>query len=217
MEEEQISFWVRYRIGRLLLFLSLYLFLRLVRWFLDPYFKYKNRKQVKDYESYFNGKLEQKSAMGTPYLIRDEKDTVGLGLVVPAYNEQERLPEMLRTHIDYIVLKQKEKKLPDKVEIVCIDDGSKDKTWTIILEWCKKYPECTKGVTVRGLRLKENQGKGAAVKYGSLYSRGEYILMLDADGATDFKEIDKILGIVSDVTKKSGKGLGIAIGSRNAG
>ena len=41
--------------------------------------------------------------------------------------------------------------------------------------------------------------------------------MLDADGATDFKEIDKIFSIVSDVTKKSGKGLGIAIGSRNAG
>lgn len=41
--------------------------------------------------------------------------------------------------------------------------------------------------------------------------------MLDADGATDFKEIDKIFSIVSDVTKNSGKGLGIAIGSRNAG
>lgn len=55
------------------------------------------------------------------------------------------------------------------------------------------------------------------MKYGSLFSRGEYILMLDADGATDFREIDKILTIVADVTKKSGKSLGIAIGSRNAG
>lgn len=100
---------------------------------------------------------------------------------------------------------------------MCVDDGSKDKTWQIILEWCKKYPECAKGVTVRGLRQKENQGKGAAVKYGSLFSRGEYILMLDADGATDFREIDKILAVVSEVAKKSGKGLGIAIGSRNAG
>jgi hypothetical protein len=41
--------------------------------------------------------------------------------------------------------------------------------------------------------------------------------MLDADGATDFKEIEKILTIVNTVSEKSGKGLGIAIGSRNAG
>jgi glycosyltransferase involved in cell wall biosynthesis len=59
---------------------------------------------------------------------------------------------MLRTHIEYIEQKQKEKKLPAKVEIVCVDDGSKDKTWQIILEWSKKYPECKSGVTVRGLR-----------------------------------------------------------------
>lgn len=103
------------------------------------------------------------------------------------------------------------------MEIVCVDDGSKDKTWQIIVEWCKKYPECTSGVVVRGFRQIENQGKGAAVKYGSLFSRGEYILMVDADGATDTKEIEKVLGIVSEVVKKSGKGLGIAIGSRNAG
>ena len=103
------------------------------------------------------------------------------------------------------------------MEIVVVDDGSKDKTWSIIVEWCKKYPECSKGVVIRGLRQKENQGKGAAVKYGSLFSRGEYILMVDADGATDTKEIEKILGIVTDLSEKSGKGLGIAIGSRNAG
>lgn len=141
----------------------------------------------------------------------------GLGLVVPSYNEEERLPDMLKTHIEYILSKQKAKTLPPKVEIVCVDDGSKDKTWQIICEWCKKYPECNQGVVVRGLRQKINAGKGAAVKYGSLFSRGEYILMVDADGATDVKEIDKIYKLVSDVSKKSGKGLGIAIGSRNAG
>jgi hypothetical protein len=50
-----------------------------------------------------------------------------------------------------------------------------------------------------------------------LFSRGEYILFLDADGATDFHEIDKIYKIVNEVSLKSGKGLGCAIGSRNAG
>ena len=40
---------------------------------------------------------------------------------------------MLQTHIDYIFEKQKEGKLPSKVEVICVDDGSKDKTWQIIL------------------------------------------------------------------------------------
>ena len=81
-----------------------------------------------------------------------EVELVELGLVVPAYNEQNRLPEMLQTHIDYILARQKDYKLPPKVEIVIVDDGSKDKTWQIILDWCKKFPECQKGVVVRGLR-----------------------------------------------------------------
>lgn len=215
------SWWTKYHVSTILIVLTVFVAYRLTKWFMDPYFKYKNRKQVKDYESFAQGKLESKAELGTPYLLRDQAnlnlELVGLGLVVPAYNEEARLPEMLKTHIEYIIQKQKEKKLPPKVEIVCVDDGSKDKTWQIILQWCKQYPETSQGVYVRGLRQKENQGKGAACKYGALFSRGQNILMLDADGATDFKEIEKILKIVGDVTDKSGKGLGIAIGSRNAG
>lgn len=59
---------------------------------------------------------------------------------------------MLKTHIDYILEKQKEGKLPGKIEVICVDDGSKDKTWQIILQWTKKYPECKNGVVVRGLK-----------------------------------------------------------------
>lgn len=90
---------------------------------------------------------------------------------------------------------QKEKRLPDRVEIILIDDGSRDKTLEYIKQMTEKYPEAESGPTVfvRGLRQIVNQGKGAAVKIGTLYSRGEYILMLDADGATDFNEIEGIL------------------------
>ena len=45
---------------------------------------------------------------------------------------------------------------------------------------------------MRGFRQKQNKGKGMAVKNGMLYSKGDYVLMVDADGATDFKEIPKI-------------------------
>ena len=64
---------------------------RFTKWFLDPYFKYKSRKQVKDYEIYENGKCHTKKDLGTPFLLREGSklnvDLVGLGLVVPSYNE----------------------------------------------------------------------------------------------------------------------------------
>lgn len=53
------------------------------------------------------------------------------------------------------------------------------------------------------------------MKAGSIYSRGEFILMLDADGATDFNEIEKIYKIAATEAKKSSKNLSCAIGSRN--
>ena len=52
-----------------------------------------------------------------------------------------------------------------------------------------------------------------AVKNGMLYSKGEYVLMVDADGATDFNEIAPIYKKVKDALTKDG--LSCAIGSRN--
>lgn len=75
-----------------------------------------------------------------------------LSFVVPAYNEEERLPEMLRTHINYVKRVQKSGKLPPRCEFIIIDDGSKDKTWEIILNATKKYNDPSSGVVVRGLK-----------------------------------------------------------------
>ena len=71
---------------------------------------------------------------------------------MPAYNEEERLPHMLGTHIEYILKQQKAGKVPKAVEIVVIDDGSRDKTWEIIQKWEKKHSNPKSGVVVRGLR-----------------------------------------------------------------
>jgi len=119
---------------------------------------------------------------------------------------------MLKTHIKCILEQQKAGTMPAQVEILIVDDGSRDKTWTVIQEWVTKYSKAESGLTVRGFRQKVNQGKGMAVKYGVLFSRGEYILMVDADGATDFNEIGKVYKIAKETKKNE---LSCVIGNRN--
>lgn len=80
--------------------------------------------------------LEQKSTD----TIRPQ-EMCGLGLVVPCYNEESRLPSMLSSHIEYIKKLQKQKQLPDRVEIILVDDGSKDKTLDFIKQMTEAHPE----------------------------------------------------------------------------
>ena len=99
----------------ILVMVAAYLFLRGLRWFFDPYFIYSRRRLDKDIEFFINGKKMTKSQTGLPFLLRKEsinattsdqyiskKDLCGLGLVVPCYNEEKRLPSMLKEHIEYI-------------------------------------------------------------------------------------------------------------------
>ena len=80
------------------------LLLSFVRWFISPYIQYKMRSKVQDYELTENGQsFTQKQEVGIPFLLREAENAgVGLSLVVPAYNEQDRLPLMLKTHIQYM-------------------------------------------------------------------------------------------------------------------
>jgi dolichyl-phosphate beta-glucosyltransferase len=74
------------------------------------------------------------------------------------------------------------------VKIIIVDDGSKDNTAKVGFEYVKKY---TLDV-VRVLKQVVNQGKGAAVRKGMLCSRGQLLLMLDADGATKITDLEKL-------------------------
>ena len=89
----------------------------------------------------------------------DTKDRVYVSLIVPSYNEQERLPIMLDETLQY--LKQREAEDPKFTwEIIIVDDGSKDKTTPVAMQYCKK-----EGVQrFRVLTLLKNRGKGGAVK-----------------------------------------------------
>jgi hypothetical protein len=63
-------------------------------WFLDPYLRYRNRRKVKEYVLFEKGQRVEPKGM-QPYLLDNKKYDIGLSLIVPAYNEVNRLPKML--------------------------------------------------------------------------------------------------------------------------
>jgi dolichyl-phosphate beta-glucosyltransferase len=123
----------------------------------------------------------------------------GLSIVIPAYNEEDRLGRTLGRIADAVAAGS----LPEiaVAEIVVADDGSADRTSDIAREWSGRLP-------TKVVRLPENKGKGAAMRAGVAASAGEYVLMYDADGATPITEIPKLFRAMEK------DGSDIAIGSR---
>ena len=118
--------------------------------------------------------------------------TCDLSIVVPAYNEEERLPFMLSEAIFYL------KSRKDLTwEIVVVSDGSRDRTTEVAL----RFPQ------VQALTLARNVGKGGAVRIGVLASRGNNILMVDADGATRFADFENL--------EKASRSFQVVFGSRH--
>ena len=92
-------------------------------------------------------------------------------------------------------------------EILIIDDGSIDETVQVATNYMIKNKKI-----MRIIKLPFNQGKGEAVKVGVLRSKGKYILMADADGATDIKDLSILYDALKSI--ENNEGYGIAIGSR---
>ncbi len=113
-----------------------------------------------------------------------------LSIVIPAYNEERRLPHTLSDVIEFLARQQ------FSAEVLVVDDGSSDATAAIP----RRYPG------VRLLQL-EHRGKGFAVRAGALAARGEYVLLCDADLAVPLDEWPKLW-------EKITAGYDLAIGSR---
>jgi len=108
-----------------------------------------------------------------------------LSLVVPAFNEETRLPSCLLETIKYLKNRVLEDPKNFGYEVIVVDDGSNDKTSRVAREISRNEPSDT----IKVITLKKNYGKGFAVKVGVFASRGKYILMLDADGATNIEDL----------------------------
>ena len=103
-----------------------------------------------------------------------------LSLVVPAYNEAERLPPSLarmREHLDAG---------GEEYEVIVVDDGSADDTYAAACALADGWPQLSV------VRFDRNRGKGAAVREGMLRARGEHRLFTDADLSTPLEELPRL-------------------------
>jgi dolichyl-phosphate beta-glucosyltransferase len=117
-----------------------------------------------------------------------------LSVVIPAFNEAERLPATLEGLLARLEGTQ--------AEIIVIDDGSDDDTVGVASSCLADWPNA------RCLRLPENRGKGAAVRHGVLEATGRNIVYMDADSATDLRDLDALVAALEHAH--------VAVGSRAA-
>ncbi|MFH4978129.1 hypothetical protein AB6A40_004838 [Gnathostoma spinigerum] len=110
-----------------------------------------------------------------------------LSVIIPAMNEAKRLIPMLTECVDYLEGRTKANK-SFTYEVIVVDDGSSDNTADVAFG----FSQTAAGSCVKVLRLRQNRGKGGAVRCGILHARGSMILFVDADGATKFADFSKV-------------------------
>lgn len=117
--------------------------------------------------------------------------TLDLSVVIPAYNEEGRLPKTLDSIFAYL------QKKPYRAEIIVVDDGSSDRTTEIVSAYRQKYSD-PKNPELRLVSNGGNRGKGFSVRHGMLEALGEIALFTDADLSTPIEEADKLLAPLRD-------------------
>ena len=177
-------------------------------------------------------------------------------MVVPAYNEQDRLNGMLEEAVDYLrrhysgdnggeaataampngastrrTAKGRRDvtngsasplasidRTPIGWEVLIVSDGSTDKTAETALKFARDHElyehldSDGRRETLRVISLRENRGKGGAVVHGMRHVRGQYVIFADADGASKFEDLGKLLRACQDIEDAEGRG--VAVGSR---
>ena len=119
-------------------------------------------------------------------------------IVIPAFNEEQRLPASLDRTIEFLAGQ------PNAGEIIVVDDGSTDATAGVVR---KRIEHAPPNVRVRLLQHETNEGKGAAIRTGCLAAAGAYVFFIDADMATPPEESLKLLELLQG-------GAAVVIGSR---
>ena len=123
---------------------------------------------------------------------------MSVSIIIPAYNEEQRLPLTLGATADYFAARGEE------FEILVVDDGSRDGTAAVVSQFGAAHPD----IPIQCLEYGGNRGKGYAVRHGMLRAQGSIRLFCDADLATPPEEY----AVVTRAMRASGAAIGI--GSR---
>lgn len=202
----------------------------------------------------------KRNGKGTDEFVMDKADLF-MSVVVPAYNEEERLGGMLEEAVNFLehaygtladkkgphqaqknIRQRKANKegtnghagrpAPSKGwEILIVSDGSTDKTEETAFAFARDHqlslhpkgyvgpwtPHNKEGVrippgTIRVVSLTKNRGKGGAVTHGMRHVRGQYVVFADADGASKFDDLAKLVAACQEIEDSEGRG--VAVGSR---
>jgi len=117
-----------------------------------------------------------------------------LSIVIPAFNEEARLPATLAKISEYIRGSKRE------TEVIVVDDGSRDRTSAVAHSFAKDFRH------LRVISNGDNRGKGFSVRRGMLEAQGRLVLFTDADLSAPIEEADKLLAALLEHE--------VAIGSR---
>lgn len=119
-----------------------------------------------------------------------------LSIIIPAHNEEHRLPDTLRQVVDFV------HRQPYECEVLVVENGSQDRTWEMLQRFVARHP------FLRALQ-ETLPGKGRAVRTGMLAARGEYRFMCDADLSMPVDQVSRFLPPMQSTYD-------LAIGSREA-
>ena len=129
--------------------------------------------------------------------MRGYNEPLALSIVIPAYNEERRLPATLHTVLAWL-----DANACRDAEVLVVDDGSTDATAAVVEIRAGQEPR------LRLVRNPGNRGKGYAIRSGMLAAKGDWILFSDADLSAPIEEFPKLLAAAEK------QGAAIAIGSR---
>jgi dolichyl-phosphate beta-glucosyltransferase len=122
-------------------------------------------------------------------------NALDISVIIPAKNEEERLPRFLTTIAEYC------RRSALTYEIIVVDDGSTDATAANAESFRSQLNH------LKVISLKQNRGKGFAVRRGFFAAQGNIVVFLDADGSTPIEEVERNLHYFKE-------GFDIVIGSR---
>ena len=124
-----------------------------------------------------------------------------ISVIIPAFNEENRLPASLEQVSAYLRAKG-----AVAAEILVVNDGSGDATRAVTQDLAQRLT--ANGLAIRVLDNPGNRGKGYSVRHGVLEAAGDVVLLTDADLSTPIAEVDALLRHLEGI------GHGIVIGSR---